>query len=180
MKSIFIDFCGVTHTKRFCVRYEAAGETLHLRNVTEIALFALSLWEVALVGLKAVWEMTQAVLGRQIRQIIALRRERRESRARLNAGRCHFVWPFAGITTVYDPEHVCLSLRRSGASAAVPPSSFPRLTSWPNSASGCPTTFQLTWSLPITPIIPKFSLASSHNLNWNLNSTGSLCVCEVA
>lgn len=38
--------------------------------------------------------MTQAVLGRRIRQIIALKRERKESRARLNAGRCHFVWPF--------------------------------------------------------------------------------------
>lgn len=96
MKSIFIDFPAVTHAAGLClqVRYDAARETLHLRNVTEIALFALVLSEVALVGLKAAWEMTQAVLGKRIRQIIALKRERRKSRARLNAGRCHFVWPF--------------------------------------------------------------------------------------
>lgn len=85
-----------THHQDCAFKSDAAGETLQLKNVTEIALFALSLSEVALVGLKAVWEMTQSAQGRRIRQIIALKREIGEKAGPglMLVAMCHFVWPF--------------------------------------------------------------------------------------
>lgn len=151
-----------------------------------LPFFALSLSEVALVGLKAVWEMTQAVLGRRIRQIIALKTGRRESRARLNAGRCHFVWPFWELPLCMTQSMSACCWDSLGLLLLFPPHP-------PSPAAAIVTladimaqlSLLMPHYLPIDPIMANNSdnpsvFINSHNLKRNLNSTCSFSVCEVA
>lgn len=169
MKYIFIDFPGGTHTHTH--RGILPISRIRCRNITseecdsDCPFCPLVVSGGGVSGAESgVRDDTSSVRKTKQTDYRSEQRER-ESRARLNAARCHFVWPLWELPLCMTQSMSACHWDSLELLLPSPPHPNSWQTSWLNSF-WCLTTFQLTWPWPITLIIPEFSLARSHNLNW--------------